>query len=159
MKKVWSYISDRVLIIVVVVLLAAWALTCMVNPTLPTPVSVVLNAQSDWDARKKEYASKNGMHVERLRMPDGSYEQVTMWLEDGVLHRVHGPAAVSANSEIWFFKGKYHREDGPAMRYNGDLAYFKHGVLHRVDGPAVILSDGTEYWYMDGVLTIPPVLR
>jgi hypothetical protein len=42
-------------------------------------------------------------------------------------------------------KGRFHREDGPALGYSdGTEMWYIHGVLHRNDGPAVVsvLSDG-----------------
>ena len=47
----------------------------------------------------------------------------------GQLHRVYGPAIVSAN---------------------GFCAWWQNGLLHRVDGPAVIYSDGHCAWHING---------
>lgn len=54
----------------------------------------------------------------------------------------------------WYNRaGQRHREDGPAVEYDdGSEEWYIQGVLHRVDGPAVYSADGFTAWYQQGQL-------
>jgi hypothetical protein len=48
--------------------------------------------------------------------------------------------------------GLLHRLDGPAVeRANGHKSWYQNGNLHRLDGPAVCGSHGGKQWYIGGV--------
>jgi hypothetical protein len=51
--------------------------------------------------------------------------------EKSELHRVDGPAVVSADGfQAWWLNGKLHRADGPAVVYkNGDCEWWVDGEL------------------------------
>lgn len=100
------------------------------------------------------------------------------WFEDGLHHRIDGPAIMSKDLESWYFQGKSHRTDGPAFvhkshngaflqriwsqhgeRYReGDLPteenrhtkmwHNRKGKLHRDGGPAYV-SSNQEIWYQN----------
>jgi hypothetical protein len=60
-----------------------------------------------------------------------------------------GPDGVKS----WHQHDKLHRDnDRPAMidRY-GDLHWYQHDVSHRENGPAIVLIEGNEYYYINGV--------
>ena len=60
----------------------------------------------------------------------------------------------SYNTIIWYdYNDKCHRDgDMPAyINTGGYLLYYNHGKWHRVDGPAVILSNGREEYWLDGI--------
>lgn len=47
--------------------------------------------------------------------------------------------------------GLLHRVDGPAIEWNnGDKSYFLNGMRHRTDGPAMVSHNGVFAWYLDG---------
>lgn len=94
------------------------------------------------------------------------------WWENGVRHRVGGPAYTSATMRGWWFRGRRHRDDGPACENltNGVVQWYFHGERHRegapaitgggfpdewwvrgrqhrLDGPAVVSDDGTTRWW------------
>lgn len=75
------------------------------------------------------------------------------WYQNGVLHRVGGPALVSAvEGEEWFVNGNRHRDDGPAIiKPNGDMEWWLNNTRHKLDGPSVLDADGGEFWYKDNV--------
>ena len=56
----------------------------------------------------------------------------------------------SLQYKIWRNEfGQYNREDGPAVEYtNGTKYWYKNGLKHREDGPACIYSDGTCIYYL-----------
>ena len=57
-------------------------------------------------------------------------EQGTIrFYKNGELHRLNGPAIISANgTEYWFKNGKRHRDDGPAITYpSGNKYWYKNG--------------------------------
>src|ERR1035437_4008111 len=95
--------------------------------------------------------------------------------EDGMLHRVGGPAVEEANGgkkwyshgrlhrvgaaaleypngfRTWYLQGERHRQDGPAVECaNGSREWFFHGLRHREDGPAVEAADGVREWWLNG---------
>ncbi len=79
------------------------------------------------------------------------------WYQDGLLHRLDGPAVVYPNgTRFWYQDGELHRLDEPAMIWaNGTKLWYKHGQLHRVDGPSIEYADGDkEWWYEDNKLVI-----
>lgn len=45
---------------------------------------------------------------------DGTKE----WYQNGLRHRIDGPAVESIHTNRWFQHGKLHRLDGPAVEYN-----------------------------------------
>ena len=48
-------------------------------------------------------------------------------------------------------KEQTHREDGPAYEYaNGTNFWYLNGLVNRVDGPACEYADGTKAWYLNG---------
>ena len=78
---------------------------------------------------------------------------VQAWSRNGQLHRVDGPAYISADgSQWWYHNGQLHRVDGPAyINVDGHQEWYKHDKRHRVDGPAYIGSDGRQEWYVNGI--------
>jgi hypothetical protein len=47
-------------------------------------------------------------------------------------------------------RGKYHRTDGPAYEYsNGSKYWYINGLRHRTDGPAIENIYG-KHWYING---------
>jgi hypothetical protein len=47
--------------------------------------------------------------------------------------------------------GKWHRLDGPAIEYsNGTKYWFNNGLYHRIDGPAIEYATGTKAYYLMG---------
>ena len=45
-----------------------------------------------------------------------------------------------------------HRDDGPAVEYtDGSKYWYQNGLRHRTDGPAIECADGTKRWYINGV--------
>jgi hypothetical protein len=74
--------------------------------------------------------------------------------EDGVLHRLDGPAVVFTDgSEKWYKNGELHRDDGPAWSSpNGTKEWFKEGNRHRIGGPALICPKEFSAWYENNVL-------
>lgn len=75
--------------------------------------------------------------------------------ETGVFHREVGPAIILFNGvQIWIHNGKLHRIDGPAIidAKNDSWIYYHHGLKHRIDGPAVQIKTSSELstaWYFD----------
>jgi len=89
-------------------------------------------------------------------MKNGHYfneYQEEVWVQDGVYHRLDGPALIwKDGSQLWFRCGIYHREDGPAIIYvDGSRQWFWNGKHHREDGPAIIWSHGTKYYWFKGI--------
>jgi hypothetical protein len=78
------------------------------------------------------------------------------WYQDGVQHRVDGPAIEYADGTYrWYLNGVRHREDGPAVEYlSGYKAWWHTGKRHRTDGPAVEYIDGdkeSNEWWLNGI--------
>lgn len=61
------------------------------------------------------------------------------WYQDGRLHRLDGPAVLSADGSVWkwYKDGMQHRENGPGESDGRYLYYFFDGKLHREDGPVM----------------------
>ena len=82
-------------------------------------------------------------------------EYGTKWWfnEDGLLHRLDGPAVEYADVyEFWYQNGKYHRLDGPAVECGDyDKEWYQNGKRHRLDGPAVEYSDGDKEWWVEDI--------
>jgi hypothetical protein len=77
----------------------------------------------------------------------------TRWLnEDGLFHRLDGPAIECANGDKWWYQnGERHRLDGPAVEYaDGGKEWWVNDKLHLLDGPAVEGPDGTKEWWIEG---------
>ena len=72
----------------------------------------------------------------------------TCWYQNGVLHRLDGPAVeYTSGTKRWYQKGLLHREDGPAVEFSDNyVEYWVNGKLHNVDGPAVTYHNGKDYW-------------
>jgi len=79
--------------------------------------------------------------------------------ENGMLHRLDGPAFYSKNQishkkEKWYKKGEFHREGGPAVIIHAEQIheeYWVEGVKHRDGGPSVYHDSGHsgpsyQYW-------------
>ena len=48
-------------------------------------------------------------------------------------------------------EGLYHRVDGPAAVYaDGTQIWSRHGGFHFAHGPAILYDDGLLVWYEDG---------
>jgi hypothetical protein len=73
--------------------------------------------------------------------------------ENGMLHRIDGPAVEFADgSKWWCVNGMIHRIDGPAIEDAiGYKEWWVDGKLHRTDGPAIEWSDGSKGWWINGV--------
>jgi hypothetical protein len=61
---------------------------------------------------------------------DAFYDGCEIWHENGVLHRIDGPALIDSNgTKQWFLQGKLHRTDGPAIEYsNGEKEWWIDNV-------------------------------
>jgi len=75
-----------------------------------------------------------------------------IWILDGKIHRVDGPAIERKNGDkYWFLNDKKHRIDGPAVIYEkGDKEWFLNGKCHRADGPAVEYTSEYKRWFLNG---------
>jgi len=75
-----------------------------------------------------------------------------VYLLNGKLHRIDGPAIECANGDkYWFLNGLHHREDGPALEWaNGHKEWYLNGKRHREDGPAYEGADGYKEWHLNG---------
>jgi len=61
------------------------------------------------------------------------------------------PVIDEGGNKHWYQNGIRHRVDGPALEFaNGSKYWYQNGKQHRVDGPAIEFSDGSKYWYADG---------
>ena len=82
-------------------------------------------------------------------------DKTVLWTnEDGFAHREDGPAIIYPTGiEEWYQNDILHREDGPAYinPNNGLKIWYQNGLRHREDGPAIEHSNGTVYWYANGV--------
>jgi hypothetical protein len=77
----------------------------------------------------------------------------TRWFnEDGLRHRLDGPAVECANGDkFWYQNGKYHRLDGPACVTSCGYykAWWVNGDRHRLDGPAIEYPSGDKEWFIE----------
>ena len=82
-----------------------------------------------------------------------------MWYQHGAVHRVGGPAVIRPDgTEEWWFHDRMHREDGPAFTAaNGDKEWLCDSQYHRTDGPAIMRTDGTREWWEHGERKPPEV--
>lgn len=79
-----------------------------------------------------------------------------VYKENGVPHRLDGPAIITAQGEFWAKHGIRHRVGGPAVVYKwGDKLWVQDGKLHRTDGPAVECANGLKEWYIKGKKVAP----
>lgn len=79
-------------------------------------------------------------------------DEAEVWYENGVIHRVGGPARITKgtiHSECWMQNGEYHRTDGPAHTRPGLEIWFLNGKHHRIGKPAIIKNKGQQ-WYAFG---------
>ena len=61
----------------------------------------------------------------------------------------NNPTIDASGAKRWYENGVRHRIDGPAVEYtSGAKLWYKNGKLHRTDGPAVENRDGTKLWYL-----------
>jgi hypothetical protein len=52
-------------------------------------------------------------------------------------------------NKYWYENGLLHRLDGPAVEYaNGDKEWWQNARLHRLDGPAREWIDGRKEWWI-----------
>jgi len=59
------------------------------------------------------------------------------WYEDGIPHRVNGPAKIIWDVEYYYYNGKYYRENGPSIVMpDGSEYYIDGNQFKRDDGPA-----------------------
>jgi len=78
------------------------------------------------------------------------------WLKNNEYHRTDGPAIIWKNgSQEWYINDKRHRTDGPAIiwknKKNGSQEWYINDKRHRTDGPAKIGSDGSKFYWLNGV--------
>ena len=73
----------------------------------------------------------------------------TEWRQAGLLHRLDGPAMEFADGgREWWVGGVRHRDGGPAVEHPSGMAeWWYRGTRHRVDGPAVFRPNGHEQWW------------
>lgn len=85
---------------------------------------------------------------------DDNYDDFDQfWMEDGLKHRIDGPAVIHKYGEImmWYNFGLKHRTDGPAViKSKYEMVWYNKGLKHRKNGPAVITKDGIMKWYLKG---------
>lgn len=61
------------------------------------------------------------------------------------------------DAAYYYQNGVPHRVGGPAVVYaNGQREWWCRGQRHRVGGPAVIFPDGTQEWWVEGVQQMAP---
>lgn len=84
--------------------------------------------------------------------PDG----VQRWYENGVLHRLDGPAIINPYGvEIYYQNGVLHRLGGPAYTdRDGYREYWENDQYHRLDGPAIIFPNGEQRYYVNGEIPV-----
>ena len=101
-----------------------------------------------------EYHRSNGPAI--VRNPDNGanrYRAREEWWVDGKLHRLNGPALISADgTENWYLNGKRHREGGPAIENEKIKEWWMFGKRHRLDGPATVIPGDEKMWWVDGKL-------
>ena len=100
-------------------------------------------------------------HAEFLNRPPSEVDEdgtQTWFDEDGLLHRINGPAVLYANGdELWYYRDLLDRLDGPAVTLYDDAGKIQRqewrqdGDLHREDGPAVEETIVTWVSYLDDV--------
>lgn len=110
-----------------------------------------------------------------IRYHDNGVVEAIFWKQNGVGHRLDGPATTWFDSqgrlvqESWVVNGKFHRpyQDGPAYTQIDPATgivltetYYWEGKMHRIGGPAVInrrrhtgeistayfVVNGVQYW-------------
>jgi hypothetical protein len=83
------------------------------------------------------------------------------WYFRGKLHRIGGPAIMSANGDtVWYYNGLEHRgpendpsyDDQPAEVRRHTTSWYRHGALHRDGDLPGEISPDSKRWYMDGEL-------
>ena len=62
---------------------------------------------------------------------------------------------IKTNYGIYYYKDQYftirHREDGPAIEYtDGTKYWYANGIYHRADGPAITYPNGDKQWFING---------
>lgn len=85
----------------------------------------------------KEYYWDN--HI--LKIKDGEdwkvftgiieYSDSKQWYENGLRHRIDGPADIRSGEEIWYYEGKRHRTSGPAIIRGNSKEYWLFGQKYR----------------------------
>ena len=82
------------------------------------------------------------------RLPDNS-------VLDGpaiVRHRIGVPAVITPfGYSAWYQNGLRHRIGGPAIEYEAFQAWYESGLAHRVGGPAKVFSDWSVQYWENGV--------
>ncbi len=57
------------------------------------------------------------------------YDDGTLiWYNNGIKHRIDGPAFINKKAEIWYYEDRIHRIDGPACIGKKSEEWFYHGV-------------------------------
>ncbi len=93
---------------------------------------------------------QNGL-LHRLDGPAIYCDSYKAWYQNGQRHRLNGPAIEFDGHKAWYQNGKRHRLDGHAIEHaNGQKEWFQNGQKHRLDGPAVEHVDGYKIWYQNG---------
>lgn len=84
---------------------------------------------------------------QRITLPDGT----NIYMENGVLHRVDGPAISSPTHQEWFQNGQRYREDGATITYK------KHPAPR---GDVFVAANGERIceWYQEGKLILSDVV-
>lgn len=102
-------------------------------------------SKSEWWVRGRMRHGEADDQFSRTRGTD-----TRMWLRNGLLHRLTGPALIVATDhEAWYREGKLHREDGPARIFQGIEEWWRNGREHRDGGPAFSFPGGC-FWYQNG---------
>lgn len=76
---------------------------------------------------------------------------ITVYMTDGLFHRVDGPAYISSSSSVWYQNGKMHRVDGPALSNASADYWYLNGKLHRDGDAAILWKNGDKDWYQNGI--------
>lgn len=113
----------------------------------------------DADRAVCEVEARREIFGDYFNIPEDGIHQVhttTVHIENGVIHRVDGPAVVreprfDGDSEYveYRFRGNLHRDDGPAQMEGDQAVWFRHGLEHRTDGPSSILGEDREFRQFD----------
>lgn len=117
------------------------------------------NRLRDADRAVAEIEARREVYGDYFRpVADGVHEvhTSTIYIADGVMHRVDGPAVVRGPRfhgdhayEEYRFRGNLHRDDGPAIIEGDQAVWYRHGLEHRVDGPSALIGSEREYRQYD----------
>ena len=95
---------------------------------------------------KNHFTTKHGYYF------DDSIFEVTENIDGTIKINFKSFRIIEKNKYVRFINvlGQLHRTDGPAAELsNGTKYWFQNGLRHRTDGPAIECYDGTKHWYQN----------